>query len=138
MLHKLTFFLFLVLFLVLAGCSPKTAMVTGTVTLNGKGLQDISVLLQPVSGSDPVTEAASGMTNQQGQFSLRLLFSKKRGVLPGEYLVYINWVDPNPKPENEPQNPCPYSIPVTVTNGSIRQRIETGHSQKLDFELSHF
>ncbi|MDR2704483.1 MAG: hypothetical protein LBC02_01770 [Planctomycetaceae bacterium] len=138
MLYKLITFLFLVLFFVLTGCGPKTTTVTGTVTLNGKGLQDISVLLQPVSGSGTVTEAAFGKTDQQGQFFLTLLFSKKRGVLPGEYLVYINWVDPNPKPENEPQNPCPYNIPLAVTNGSIRQCIEVGHSQRLDFELSRF
>jgi hypothetical protein len=143
MLHKLTIILFSVLFLVVTGCGSKTTTVVGTVTLNGQGLQDISVLLQPVSDgavseNNSVTEAAFGKTDRQGQFFMTSLFSKKRGVLPGEYLVYISWVDPNPKPENEPQNPCPYPLPLSVKNGSIRQRIDAGSSQKLDFELSNF
>jgi hypothetical protein len=85
MLYKLTTFSFLIVFCVLTGCSPKTTTVTGTVTLNGKGLQDISVLLQPVSGSDSSVEAAFGKTNQQGQFSLSSLF---RELLKTSFFVY--------------------------------------------------
>ncbi|MDR2705525.1 MAG: hypothetical protein LBC02_07075 [Planctomycetaceae bacterium] len=125
-------------FLVLSGCGERTTKVTGTVTLDGKGLKDIVVLLQPVTDAALTHEAAFGKTDEHGKFSLSLINSKKSGVVPGEYAVFINWNDPNPSPENQPPNPCPYKIPSSAKDGSIRYVIETQRTQHVDFNLSEF
>ncbi|GHT29263.1 hypothetical protein FACS18942_10340 [Planctomycetales bacterium] len=130
--------IFFFLFLTLTGCGQRTTSVTGTVTLDGTGLKDIVVLLQPASDAALTPEAAFGRTDEQGRFTLSLINSKKRGVVPGEYVVFINWNDPNPAPENEPANPCPYKIPSSAKDGSRRCTIENQKSQQIDFELSDF
>jgi hypothetical protein len=130
------FFIFVLL--VLSGCGDRRTEVSGTVTLDGQGLKDIVVLLQPVTDTALTPEAALGKTNKQGKFSLSLINSKKLGVIPGEYVVFINWNDPNPPPENQPPNPCPYKIPSSAKNGSFRYVIEAGKKQQADFNLSDF
>ncbi|MDR2754487.1 MAG: hypothetical protein LBC20_02160 [Planctomycetaceae bacterium] len=137
-MHKNITLFFIFIFLVLSGCGDRRTEVSGTVTLDGKGLKDITVLLQPVTDTALTPEAAFGKTNEQGKFSLSLVNSKKYGVVPGEYAVFINWNDPNPPPENQPPNPCPYKIPSSAKNGSFRYVIETGKKQNVDFNLSDF
>ncbi|MDR0335839.1 MAG: hypothetical protein LBI18_01990 [Planctomycetaceae bacterium] len=124
--------------LVLSGCGNQTTKVTGTVTLDGQGLKDMVVLLQPVTDTALTPEAAFGKTNERGDFSLSLVNSKKSGVAPGEYAVFINWNDPNPQPENQPPNPCPYKIPSSAKDGSFRYVVGTQGAQHIDFNLSEF
>ncbi|MDR1271309.1 MAG: hypothetical protein LBK82_17520 [Planctomycetaceae bacterium] len=137
MYKNITLF-FIFMFLVLSGCGEWTTKVTGTVTLDGQGLKDIVVLLQPVADSALTPEAAFGKTNEQGKFSLSLINSKKSGIVPGEYTVFINWNDPNPQPENQTPNPCPYKIPSSAKDGSFRYVIGTQRVQHVDFNLSEF
>jgi hypothetical protein len=137
-MYKNITLLFIFAFLVLSGCGNQTTKVSGTVTLDGKGLKDIVVLLQPVTDTVLSNEAAFGKTNEEGQFSLSLMNSKKSGVLPGEYAVFINWNDPNPPPENQPPNPCPYKIPSSAKDGSFRYVVKTQGTQHIDFNLSEF
>jgi hypothetical protein len=132
------FFIFIFVLILFSGCSPQTTKVTGTVTLDGQGLQNMVVLLQPISETALTSEAAFGKTNEQGKFSLSLINSKKSGVVPGEYAVFINWNDPNPPPENLPPNSCPYKIPSSAKDGSVRYIIDAGGKQHVDFNLSEF
>lgn len=68
-------------------------------------------------------ESAIGMTDSQGQFALRLSETKKRGAIPGEYSVFISWVDPNFDPnivaEGAREGKCPYKIPAKAKLGQI-------------------
>jgi len=105
--------LLLLLLPLLAGCGPKTVTVTGTVTFEGEPMKDINVFFQPVPGGATVPPAAAGLTNVNGVYSLRLLGEqKKSGAIPGEYTVFISWMDPDqdPIPEREGYvpNPNPY------------------------------
>lgn len=126
----------LLLAVVSSGCGPKTTQVSGTVTLNGKGLKDIGILMQPVSDEVLTPEAAFGKTDERGHFKLKTVFSGKNGLVPGSYSVVIDWKDPNPPPENMPPNACPYDIPVTAKDGSFRYAVESNGSQTAQFELS--
>jgi hypothetical protein len=56
-----------------SGCGTKTTSVSGTVSLNGKGLENIVVLMQPVSDTTLTSEAAFGKTDAQGNFVLSLI-----------------------------------------------------------------
>lgn len=129
---------FLLLVIAFTGCDPKTTRVSGTVTQNGVGLKDIVVLLQPVSDAPLPPEAAYGKTDERGRFELVTILSKRKGLVPGEYSVSINWKDPNMRHENEPPNPCPYKIPTSASSGSHNCKIEAERTQTLDFELSEF
>lgn len=120
------------------GCGPGTTKVNGFVRQNGQGLKDIVVLLQPISDAVELPETAFGVTDAQGHFSLSLINSKKSRVVPGEYFVIINWRDPHPKPENEPQNKCPYDIPASAKNGTRHLQIEKKNIQTIEFELDDF
>jgi hypothetical protein len=130
--------IFIFTLILFSGCGHQTTEVSGTVTLDGKGLKDTVVLLQPISETALTSEAAFGKTNEHGKFTLSLINSKKLGVVPGEYAVFINWSDPNPPPENQPPNPCPYKIPSSAKDGSVRCVIEAGGKQHVDFNLSEF
>lgn len=130
--------LFIFIFLFgLTGCGPKTTRISGTVTSGGVGLNDLVILLQPISGDALTSEAAFGKTNSSGRFDLLTIFGKKPGLAPGEYSVTLSWKDPNPPPENKPPNPCPYNIPSTATNGSFRYMVGTNGAQTLSLELSN-
>jgi hypothetical protein len=120
------------------GCGVRTTSVSGTVLQEGKGLENIVVLMQPISNTSLTSEAAFGKTDAHGKFSLSLIRSKKSGVIPGEYAVFINWNDPNPQPENVPQNSCPYDIPASAKEGSYRYAVESNGKQFVTFNLDEF
>lgn len=70
-----------------AGCGPgrpKTLPVTGVVTLDGKPLEEASVLFAPEGGGRPAT----GLTDKEGRFRLGT-FVPGDGALPGKHLVSV-------------------------------------------------
>lgn len=74
---------------IFVGCQSKTVGVTGKVSFDGETGENIRVLFQPITAAAVVPEAAVGMTDRSGRFTMCLAESKKNGVLPGEYAVYI-------------------------------------------------
>lgn len=123
---------------VCSGCGPKTTDISGRITLDGQGLKDMGITMQPINAGLEGAESAAGITDEQGRFILKRVFSKKIGVEPGEYRVFINWIDPNPKPEGEPQDPCPYKLPNTIGSGVIIYRVEAKGPQTVEIELSDY
>ena len=126
-------FLLLLLFPLFVGCGPKTVTVTGTVTFEGEPLKDVNVLFQPVTTGTTVPPAAAGLTNANGFYRLQLIGEqKKTGAIPGEYFVFISWMDPNqdPYPEREGYvpNPNPYEnkIPDKAKLGNLQFIIPDG------------
>ena len=106
------------------GCGPQTVTVTGRVTFEGEPMKDINVFFQPVTDSAVVPPAAAGLTDANGFYRLRLIGEqKKSGAMPGEYAVFVSWIDPNqdPFPEREGYvpNPEPYGIPDKARLGRI-------------------
>ncbi|MDD3588021.1 MAG: hypothetical protein PHQ75_12640 [Thermoguttaceae bacterium] len=71
----------------LIGCQKnKLAPVTGTVSLDGKPVENAKVYLTPVGGGDG---AATGEADAAGHFTLRLLKGGETGAIPGEYIVTV-------------------------------------------------
>ena len=115
------------------GCGSKTISVTGTVTFDGVPAKDINVLFQPITTAAIVPPSAAGLTDANGKYRLQLLGEqKKAGALPGEYIVYVSWMDPNPDPNPEREgyvpNPSPYKIPPKAIHGQLRFTVPTSGS----------
>ncbi len=115
----------LLLVLPLAGCSPMTATVSGTVTLDGKPLrigesQRGTVLFRPVEGG----ATATGLIDQEGRYSLST--GGTAALRPGEYLVAVRATDILPASED---SPAPEGRPITPldrmssTSTSIRRPV---------------
>jgi len=123
------------------GCGPKTARVSGRVTFDGTPAKDISVLFQAISSDGITAEPAFGKTNGKGEFTLALMNTKKKGAIPGEYAVYISWVDPEPGDVIEGAKdlkPIPYKIPPRASSGEMTFTVtEEGTTEaNFDFETS--
>jgi len=78
--------------LVFTGCSnpdARFAKVEGTVTYNGEAIEGASVTFTPV---DTAGEAASGLTNASGRFTLTTAGAQNAGsgAVPAEYTVLIS------------------------------------------------
>ena len=75
------------------GCGSKYPLhpVTGTVTLDGKALQNATVILHPVGTGQP----ASGITDADGKFKIKDVRADANfGAEVGEYDVTVSWVPP--------------------------------------------
>jgi hypothetical protein len=88
--------------LVLVGCGDgfKVTAVSGQVTMNGHPLPGAQVTFQPIdtAGDDP-GPGSSGITDNQGQYTLKLLTSKKPGAVVGKHRVMIFTYRPSPSKE---------------------------------------
>lgn len=99
-----------VVLILLAGCSgddkwkqdrPKTVPAEGTITLNGKPLEDATIVLTSDSNG------CSGKSDKEGKFKLEA-FSPDPGAVPGSYKVMITKAeypltpDPSEKETNKP------------------------------------
>ena len=77
----------------LAGCGgPSYAPVSGRVTLDGRPLPRAVVTFLPVA-TDGIAAAGPGsmaVTDEQGQFTLRVTGDGRQGVLVGEHRVRIS------------------------------------------------
>ena len=120
------------------GCGPKTARVSGRVTFDGEPAKDISVLFQSASSAAIVAEPAFGKTNAKGEFTLALINTKKKGAIPGEYVVYISWVDPEPGNAVEgvtKETPIPYKIPTRASNGEMTFTVTAEGTSEANFDF---
>ena len=120
------------------GCGPKTVRVSGKVTFDGEPAKDISVLFQAISRGNTSPEPAVGMTNSKGEYSLALINSKKSGAFPGEYVVYISWVNPEQGGVVEgvtPATPIPYKIPPRAFSGEMTFTVPPEGTTEANFEF---
>lgn len=80
--------------LVCAGCGgggsgPPLVQVRGTVTHQGKPLENLMVHFQPESG-----RPSHGITDSQGDFTLEYL-PDQPGAVPGRHRVFVSFVPPS-------------------------------------------
>jgi hypothetical protein len=80
-----------------SGCGDahKPVKLKGKVTLDGEAVEGALVTFMPEGGGRP----ASGRTGADGVFSLTTL-APGDGVVPGDYKVVIDYVEPPPAPGN--------------------------------------
>ena len=77
--------------LMITGCgsdSPEFVPVSGTVTLNGKPINEVVVTFVPKQDGQP----AMGLTDEQGQFSLSTT-ELDDGVIVGSYYATVRSID---------------------------------------------
>jgi hypothetical protein len=82
----------------LIGCAGgyQVAAVSGQVTLNGHPLPGVQVTFQPVGagGEDP-GPGSSGITDNEGRYTLKLLTTQKPGAVVGKHRVMIFTLRPS-------------------------------------------
>ncbi|MDR2171102.1 MAG: hypothetical protein LBP59_13240 [Planctomycetaceae bacterium] len=87
-------FVTIIVFIVFCGCSDNplgVVKVKGTVTVDGKGVDGISVTFIPV---DPNGRSVTGITQADGSFVLTTTGAKYgAGAIPGKYDVAFNKVE---------------------------------------------
>jgi hypothetical protein len=126
------------------GCGQKMVPVSGTVTLDGKPIQDCRVLFQAKRTGEseiPVVDA-SGLTNSEGQFQLSSLGERiKFGAVSGDYVVKFGWSDPNPPlnelnelNDSETHTP-PYQIPQNMQMQGLPFTIPKSGTSNANFDL---
>lgn len=141
------------LFFFSAGCGkkadsrPKTAAVSGIITMNGQPVADADVVFQP-AGQSP---AATGRTDGDGNYQLTT-FQSDDGAVPGQYLVSVTkydrpaesasssseeYVPPtaaSAQASAAPKNLLPekYASPKTST---LTATVQDGQENQFDFKL---
>jgi hypothetical protein len=89
----------------LVGCAPQPVAVSGSVTLDGKPLDNVNLGFTPADGGSH----AIATTDEEGKFAV------DRGLLPGEYKVAVV---ANPPPfdfrRKAPRAPSP--VPAKYSN----------------------
>lgn len=114
---------------VVAGCSPRTAVevakVSGTVTLDGKPLSDAIILFQPGDG-----RPSRGMTGSDGRYQL-LYTADRAGAMVGTCGVTISTAIEDEEGRFAPERvPKRYFEPGALTV-EVKRR-----SNVLDFDLT--
>ncbi len=125
----------------IVGCNRpdyELAPVSGVVTLDGQPLAEALVITQPIAkaGSINPGPGSFGKTNEQGQFSLELVYPATPGAIVGEHRVRINKVTTvyQRGREDAPvsvRNPLPRS----ATDGSIDLNVPPEGTDQVQFDL---
>ena len=119
------------------GCGPHTVPVSGKIVVDGTPAENIRVVFQSAAQTSEVPPVAMGLTNKDGAYSLQLAESKKRGVVPGPYVVFLSWSDPNAE-ENPIEgqtvaNESPYKLPPRANSGELRFEVPDKGTSEADF-----
>jgi hypothetical protein len=111
------FSLVLIAGLFVVGCGPEQpendAFVTGTVTLDGEPVEDVSLIFQKADFS----YTAFGTTDEEGVYHLR--DATADGCQPGEYIVTIEKTETEVEGEYLPEDHPDYGKPGTEPKETI-------------------
>lgn len=122
----------------LAGCGPRnpaTTAVTGTVTYQGKPVEDAGVVFMPNTG-----RPASGRTDAQGRFILRT-YKANDGAIVGENIVSVSKTAPDPNDNsNDPLLRRTISLLPTryasLTTSPLRAPVSASGPNDFTFDLT--
>ena len=121
------------------GCGPRTVGVSGKIIVDGEPAKDIRVVFQSAASTAEVPPVAIGLTDENGEYSLALAEKKKKGAVPGPYVVFLTWsdpdADPNPIEGVTVANPCPYKLPPRANSGELRFDVPDGGTKEANFEF---
>ena len=119
------------------GCGPHTVPVSGKIVVDGEPAENIRVVFQSAAGGDQVAPVATGLTDKNGECSLRLAQTNKKGVVPGPYAVFLSWSDPeatdNPIEGETEAAECPYNLPPRANSGELRFEVGDKGESAADF-----
>lgn len=123
--------------LVACGCGPHTVPVSGKIVVDGEPAENIRVVFQSAAGGEQVAPVAMGLTDKNGEYSLRLAQTNKKGVVPGPYAVFLSWSDPeatdNPIEGETEAAECPYNLPPRANSGELRFEVGDKGESAADF-----
>ncbi len=125
--------------LVASGCGPKTVPVFGKVVVDGVPASDIRVVFQSAATSMEVPPIATGLTDKNGEYKLGLSHPKKSGAVPGPYVVFLTWSDPD-APENPIEGETiakesPYNLPPRANSGELKFDVPEKGTKEANFEF---
>lgn len=113
--------------LVLSGCSPNAATVTGTVTLDGQPLKTGDVSFHPAGGNGAV---AYGKIDANGKYVVST--GDETGLAPGQYAVTVVATEAMPQPTGNVEvipkvlTPLKYNTPETT---DIKVEVKPGANE---------
>ena len=119
------------------GCGPADkpvpaglVPVSGTVTMDGKGLNGATVMFIPTSGQ---AVDAGGLTDEAGKYELKSGEGKGTGALPGEYRVVVTRLT---KPDGSVVPPSPEKSPMQLmTEENAKESVPAQYSDLLRSKL---
>ena len=125
------------LMVVVTGCGGGNRLelvpVKGVVTLDGKPLADARIIFRPAEGGRP----SNAVTDSYGSYKLKYT-EDQYGALPGKHSVSIStFVEADPD-SSDPliKTGRRESLPANYnTQTTLQAELESGSSEKLDFEL---
>lgn len=121
------------------GCGPQTVGVSGKIVVDGVPAKDIRVVFQSASSAATVPPVAIGLTDENGEYALELAEKKKKGAVPGPYVVYLTWRDPdaeeNPIEGQTVAKEPPYKLPPRANSGELRFDVPPKGTKEANFEF---
>jgi len=126
--------------LLLAGCSQENtnfAPVSGTVTVKGKPQANLIVSFLPVTQGDEPAIASSGLTDEQGRFTLKTTGADAaEGAMIGQHQVRIrNRIVLGAEDAVVQEKSSKVKLPRKATDGSLTADVPKEGTDKLTFEL---
>ena len=125
------------LVVILAGCSSSAGLapVSGKVTLDGKPLADAHVAFQPMAGSKmPKSAGSFGVTNENGDFTLRTFDDERPGAAVGSHRVLINLKRANT--DDAPPRTPPKRLPERYNvQSELNFEVKPGGTSEANFDL---
>jgi hypothetical protein len=126
------------------GCGGEfpIANVSGRVTVNGKPVDKVSVMFQPVAAEGKINAGVGsyGITDADGRYSLKLIGKETRGAVIGKHKVrFENWTDPGDTSVDSPkrkQAAPAVKIPQKYYDKPMDYDVKSGGTDKADFDLT--
>ncbi|QDU77973.1 hypothetical protein Pan97_50520 [Bremerella volcania] len=128
------------LVVLLAGCSQENenfAPVSGTVTVKGKPQPNLIVSFLPVTQGEEPAIASSGLTDDQGRFTLKTTGEDgMEGAMIGQHQVRIrNRIVLGAEDAVVPEKSSAVRLPSKATDGSLTVDVPKEGLDTLTFEL---
>lgn len=119
------------------GCQhSELAPVSGRITLDGRPLGNVAVTFQPLrtEQTEPVAAnvGSSGITDAQGQYSLRCLDKDQPGAAVGAHKVYIGGTG---KSINDVAPVSKLALPSKCSDGSLTIEVPKAGTSRANFDL---
>jgi len=131
---------------VCAGCSSgdyKTAPVSGQVTLNGKPVENVEVMFQPVATDKSFNPGPGsyGITDADGRYTLKLIGKETKGAVVGKHKVRIdNHTPPGDPSDDRPVQRPKFAVTIPAKYHLVEAKLEfdvpSGGSTSADFQLT--
>jgi hypothetical protein len=119
------------------GCgreASKLVPVEGTVTLDGQPLARVQVMFDRPELSPNENKPYTGMTDDEGRYSIRALMDNRAGAPPGHYRVSLTTAVAEP-PYREDARLPPERIPPQYRQGKLELNVPDGGAKDANFSL---